>query len=160
MSRGPLTQGPHWRCTPFPLGEPHDDILTLFFSQAVLPRPDAGLFNTFPDPIGRESHRLDCSYWLDQLYMFFVMGPEAFLACGVYLGGFTAPCCTFGLGCLSPILPSLLERLPRFFFYLRSYRSFYWRVYLVSSLICVFSYFTQAFYDGAWGIFGLLSIPG
>jgi hypothetical protein len=46
--------------------------------------------------------------------MFFVIGPEAFLACGVYLGGFTAPCCSFRLGWLRPILPKPLEGITSF----------------------------------------------
>jgi hypothetical protein len=47
----------------------------------------------------------------------------------------------FRLGCLRPILiQSLLKSLPRFFFNLCIYGSFYWwRVYLVSSLIFVFT---------------------
>jgi hypothetical protein len=81
-------QDPHWRCTPYCLGEYHDGFLTLF-SQAVQ-KPGAGLFLTLFELLGWGFHSLDCShwsvtllyhsYWLDQLCMFFcVMGPKVFL---------------------------------------------------------------------------------
>ncbi len=49
----PSHKVPHWWCTPDPLGEPHDDVFTLFFSPAVLPRPDAGYLYTFQAPKAR-----------------------------------------------------------------------------------------------------------
>ncbi len=60
-------------------------------------------------------------------FMFFVMGPDAFLACDVYLDGFTDPSCTSRLGCLRPILPKPFRR-----------------IYLVSSLIFIV---TEAFIE-------------
>ncbi len=68
----PSHKVPHWSCTPDPVGEPHDDILTLFFSPAVLPSTSFRLL------------LLDGQV----IYVFIVMGTESFLACCVYLGGF------------------------------------------------------------------------
>jgi hypothetical protein len=85
-----------------------DDVFTLLSAQKSfrgLVQASLTLFRL----LGRESHRLDCSYWSDQLYMYFVMEPEAFLAC-----------CSLRLECLRLILPKLFRR-----------------VYLASSLIFV-----------------------
>ncbi len=86
------------------------------------------------------------------------MGFEAILACCVYLCGFTAPYYTLKLGCLRLISQSFLDEftlylffillihvftealhksLPHIFFNLQNYRSFYGRIYLLSSLIFV-----------------------
>ncbi len=64
---------------------------------------------------------------------------------------FTASCCTFRLGCLGLFFQSFLEEFTSCLLlasYSCIYQSFTEEVYLVSSLIFVFSYFTQAFVMG------------
>ncbi len=100
---GQFAQGlPLW-CTPDPVCESHDDVLTLFSAQQSfrgLAQASLTLFRL----LGQGLHRLDCPDWLDLLYVFCVMGLEAFWPVVYTWVVFTILCCAFRSGCLRPIL--------------------------------------------------------
>ncbi len=85
--------------------------------------------------LGRGSHRLDCSYWLDKLCMSFVMGPEAFLTCFVQYsipGYFLPPLLHFWVRMPQTYLTEVFFRRFTSFFLQSSYLlKLYRRVYLV-----------------------------
>ncbi len=129
---GPLTTGSlSCRYTPDPLGESHDGLHINPFqpssSSKACCRP---LFNTFQAPRAWISLFRPLILAGLEKYVFCVMEPEAFFSLLCMLEWFfNTPCCPFRVGCLS-LLKFLLKNLPCFFFILRNYDSFYWRIHL------------------------------
>ncbi len=79
-------------------------VFITLFSPALLQRPSAGHFLILFRLLGRGFHRLDRSYWLDQLYIF--------VSCHVCLDGFFYhSCCDCRWGCLRLSFCIYLERI-------------------------------------------------